>query len=631
MNAYKLISQVGSFMMCGLLPSLPLQGQEKKVINEADDLPRIAYPFKGSVIKLIEDEARLKSFLDKMEADIREQLQTFDIRDKATVLGYISTLRTLDFLRGDYDAAREKIDRIRELHEKPSDKLTSGLIMNAIIEELQQADGLRKGEMEATFVENYRSKVKDLPWDVVQDTIESTNGSFQYISKNLYYGGLESQLQVAVDQTGEITLDQVRSLASIRLMIDHVLPRKEAIVEVTGDYIAANRVEKDDIWAARDVDLSGEENLTPVVVAIWDSGIDPEIFKSKGLMWTNKDEIPNGEDDDGNGFVDDIHGFGYDLDGFPTPEPLYPLTEEQAGIYPEQLDLVKGLLDLQAAVDSEEAAKTRERMSNLERDEYKPFVENLSLFSNYTHGTHVAGIAAKGNPAIRLLNARITFGYKLIPEEPTIEETTRSARNVEDVMAYFQEAGVRVVNLSWGGTQAGIESALQANGVGDSPEHRAGIARVLFEIGYDALVEGMKNNPDILFIPAAGNSDEDVDFNKVIPSSIDLPNVLVVGAVDSAGDETDFTSYGKNIRAHANGFEVESYVPGGRKLKFSGTSMSAPNAANLAAKLLALDPTLTPEEVIDLIRLGIEKTEDGRRYLLHPKRSIALLRVRNSM
>jgi subtilisin family serine protease len=119
-----------------------------------------------------------------------------------------------------------------------------------------------------------------------------------------------------------------------------------------------------------------------------------------------------------------------------------------------------------------------------------------------------------------------------------------------------------------------------------------------------------------------------VEFNKVIPSSIDLPNVLVVGAVDQAGDETGFTSYGDNIKVHANGFEVESYVPGGRKMAFSGTSMSAPNVTNLAAKLLAIDPSLTPEEVITFIRMGVDVTEDGRRFLINPKKSLALLQLK---
>jgi subtilisin family serine protease len=104
--------------------------------------------------------------------------------------------------------------------------------------------------------------------------------------------------------------------------------------------------------------------------------------------------------------------------------------------------------------------------------------------------------------------------------------------------------------------------------------------------------------------------------------------VLTVGAVDQAGDETSFTSYGERVRAHANGFEVESTIPGGERMLMSGTSMAAPNATNLAAKLFALSPNLTPEEVIALILEGASHSEDGRRTLIHPRRSTELLRSR---
>ena len=50
----------------------------------------------------------------------------------------------------------------------------------------------------------------------------------------------------------------------------------------------------------------------------------------------------------------------------------------------------------------------------------------------------------------------------------------------------------------------------------------------------------------------------------------------VVGAVDQAGDPTDFTSGGRNVKVYANGFQVESYVPGGGTMKMSGTSMASP-------------------------------------------------------
>ena len=71
---------------------------------------------------------------------------------------------------------------------------------------------------------------------------------------------------------------------------------------------------------------------------------------------------------------------------------------------------------------------------------------------------------------------------------------------------------------------------------------------------------------------------------------------------------------------------MESYVPGGAKLKLSGTSMASPNVTNLAAKLFALDPSLTPAQVIDLIKQGATTSEDGRRHLIDPKRSVELLR-----
>ena len=51
------------------------------------------------------------------------------------------------------------------------------------------------------------------------------------------------------------------------------------------------------------------------------------------------------------------------------------------------------MLDLRAAIDSPEAAELKKLMSSIKPDEVKPFMEDQSLFGNYSHGTHVAGIA----------------------------------------------------------------------------------------------------------------------------------------------------------------------------------------------------------------------------------------------
>ena len=46
---------------------------------------------------------------------------------------------------------------------------------------------------------------------------------------------------------------------------------------------------------------------------------------------------------------------------------------------------------------------------------------------------------------------------------------------------------------------------------------------------------------------------------------------------------------------------------------------------NLAAKLFALDPALSPAQVIDLIKRGATASDDGRIHLIDPKRSVELL------
>jgi subtilisin family serine protease len=93
--------------------------------------------------------------------------------------------------------------------------------------------------------------------------------------------------------------------------------------------------------------------------------------------------------------------------------------------------------------------------------------------------------------------------------------------------------------------------------------------------------------------------------------------------VDRAGDEASFTSYGPTVAVDANGYQVESVIPGGDKLAESGTSMASPQDANLAAKILAVNPKLAPPQVIALIRDTADKTADGRRTLVNPKKAVA--------
>jgi hypothetical protein len=48
-----------------------------------------------------------------------------------------------------------------------------------------------------------------------------------------------------------------------------------------------------------------------IVIAVIDSGIDYDHEDLLDNMWSNPDEIPNGDDDDGNGYVDDVRGWDF--------------------------------------------------------------------------------------------------------------------------------------------------------------------------------------------------------------------------------------------------------------------------------------------------------------------------------
>ena len=254
------------------------------------------------------------------------------------------------------------------------------------------------------------------------------------------------------------------------------------------------------------------------------------------------------------------------------------------------------------------------------------------MIGNYEHGTHVAGIALDGNPNARLLIARIEFGHTLLPDPcPSRRQAENDARAMTAQIAFLKRYKARVVNMSWGGSVGAIESDLEQCDAGKTPEQRKALARELFSLMRDALSKGFASAPQILWVAAAGNSNQDASFAEDAPADIVLPNLLTVGAVDRAGDEAAFTSYGPTVKVHANGYQVESFLPGGSRVALSGTSMASPQVANLAGKILAVNPGLTPPKVIKIIVATADKSEDGRRTLVNPAKALEAARLRKAL
>jgi len=581
--------------------------QDKKRIDKAADLPRFSYKVGGKLDAIVRDDAKFRVFAQELRRDTESVLAQYDIADKAMLRQLLGTIARLDYLEGRYDEALKGAARIRELEDKPADKLVSGLSMRSMIAAERKVGNRTSDAYRAEVRRMVAAELDGMPYDVVQNEIKEAKAGNEIASEALALGYLREAIQPTVDKAGALSSDLAPMLVNARYRIVAVLPVKDTFVTAYSAYLDAHKVEKPDIWVARDVTLAPGKSQAPVRIAIWDSGVDTKLFP---------EQLVKGAD--GKPAV-----IAFDKYANAASGDLQPIPAALQSKVPQMKARLKGFSDLQSNIDSPEASEVKKFLSTLKPDEYKSAIEEINLAGNWMHGTHVAGIAVAGNPYARLAVARIEFGNTLRPDPcPSKELVERDARNMQSYVDFMKKNDVRVVNMSWGGSVKGFEEDLELCGIGQTPDERKAIAREYFDTQKNALTKAMASAPEILFVAAAGNANQDSSFAEAIPAGISLPNLLTVGAVDKAGDEASFTSYGPTVVVHANGYQVESVIPGGDKLAESGTSMASPQVANLAGKVLAVNPALKPAEVIAVIRDTADKTADGRRTLVNPKKAV---------
>lgn len=585
--------------------------QAKPRIEKAADLPRFTYPVDGKLDDVVRQADRFKPLADAIRRDTESVLDGYDIPDRSTMRGLLTQLALMDFLDGRYDATLSRLEQAKALEDKPADKLLSGLRLRAMAT-AAKSHPLNSDAYRRAVGESMARELAGMPFDVIANDIREIKMGSELIGEALIMGSVREVMQPIADKTGSLSSDFAPGLVGARYRLIALLPLKQTFIDTLGTYLAANQVAKADIWAARDVALQPGEGKAPVAIAVWDSGVDTRLFGNQ----VKRDKA-------GRPLV-----IAFDKYSRPAQGELQPLSKAMRARLPQMAARTKGFSDLQSNIDSPEASEVKAYLSSLPPEQYKEAIEEIGLAGNYEHGTHVAGIALAGNPYARLVVGRIEFGHTLKPDPcPSRENALRDARAAKATVDFFKKHGVRVVNMSWGGNVGAIESALEQCGIGKTPEARKAMARDQFEIGRKALTEAFAGAPDILFVTAAGNSAEDASFVEDVPAAIELPNLLTVGAVDLAGDEAGFTSYGPTVKLHANGYQVESYLPGGMRVALSGTSMASPQVAGLAAKLLAVDPTLKPTELIRIMVETGERSADGRRNLMHPRKALEAVKA----
>ncbi len=208
--------------------------------------------------------------------------------------------------------------------------------------------------------------------------------------------------------------------------------------------------------------------------------------------------------------------------------------------------------------------------------------------SETKHGTHVAGLMSYDNDAIGLIP------YKVIPYHETEQDEAdfsrgkadRFVKNFENALKHARASGVKIVNLSLGGSFEKPTNSNDSSYEGKLEKYE-NYKRMLTG-GLTSLVKEYK---EILFVAAAGNDSgwSDNEARIQYPCGVEAPNVLCVGALNKDGSLAKFTNLPVNKvdLVLASGVKLISTVPHDNceyfRKQFNNVIIEGTNDAGLCA------------------------------------------------
>ncbi|MBI1919825.1 MAG: S8 family serine peptidase [Geobacter sp.] len=184
------------------------------------------------------------------------------------------------------------------------------------------------------------------------------------------------------------------------------------------------------------------------------------------------------------------------------------------------------------------------------------------------HGTAVAGTAAAmGGNSLGVTG--LAWQNPIMPLVVLDSSNYATYSNIAQAITYAADHGVRVINISIGGSSS--SSTLQ-NAV-----------NYAWNKGAIIFASAMNNSTSTPYYPAA------------------CTNVVAVAATDSNDAKASFSNYGSWIDISAPGVSIYTTNNGGAYGTWNGTSFSSPLTAGLAGLILSLNPVLTNQQVVDII------------------------------
>lgn len=594
------------------------------VVKTADDLPRWSYEVGPSSMEIATSDERFAALAERVIADRVSALERYRFEDPAQLARWYRSLARMCALIPDYDRAGAFREQAEQVSGKPETGASLGDAVLLAETALARRGLTRASEgYEALLRAGVRDELMRMPIEEIREELITWRGAADVPSIDGVAAAAKSVTDPKIAAgNGVVSAAVVGEIAQWREAY-RSLYWLAFIGPVCGEVldVHAARERDQDRWTPRLVTLSADEAGTEVRIGVWDTGVDPSLFE--GLMWTNAGETVNGVDDDGNGYVDDVHGIAQTSAGTPRATILHDLGD-LAARRDELMPWLIARAQLEQGVENEQVRAYKQLLRSMDMDQRATHTEELDRVGTYAHGTHVAWIAAAGNPFVRIVN--VTHS---VPDEaedartPSVEEAKAEAASSVAAVEYMRAAGVRVVNMSWLASREHLERDLEERGVGASETERAELARLMFAEQRAGLERAIREAPEMLFVCGAGNFSDDVDFAQYIPAGLRLPNLITVGSVNAVDRVAGFSSRGAAVGIFANGDKAIGALPGGAFAMFSGTSAAAPQVTNAAAKVLALRPELSPVQVIDLLRRTADPlpgSADG--LIVNPRRAV---------